>query len=317
MPNYNHSIKLEAAFRNSYSLSLSQTWGPRISRVLENTNSAVLRSIAVGSSKPITAWNGGNRTTSPLRDFKLEVQNTKYETNFGISRDVWNRDDAGIYSAEASQLGIYLTDHWSKLVAAQLILNSNWYDSVSLFGSHPIGNSTQTNDLTATEISSLNVATATAPSADEAANIINEAIMYSTGVIVNDANVAVNGTAKKFMFITGSAKIAGAYRSAVYRQNLAQGSTSVVDGLLRNGYNVEVVMDNALASDTDGIYMAIEDMPQKSFILHSESAPLFEIVGNGQNDSTGFFQDQVFVGVSQSRSLAMGDYTKIYRLTHS
>lgn len=316
MSKFNHSIKLHAAFVNSYQLGKASLWGPRISRILENTSSSTLRSIAIGSAAPVSLWTG-NRSTKPIKDYAIDTPNLLYETNFVIDRDAWARNEGELFTTESRQLGLYFADHWTKLVSAKLIANPNWYDGVSLFGAHPVLDTTQTNDLTSTELPSLNVGTATAPSAIESGNIINEALMYATGTMVSDANVAINGTAKKFLFVTGSSQIASAYRSAIFSQNLASGQTSPVDGLVKNGYQIEVILDNALAAQTTVSYMFIEDMSNKAFILHSESNVRFELTGVNDNDGLAFQTNNVQVGASQRRSCVVADYTKAFKLTHS
>ena len=316
MSKFNHSILLQAAFTNQYKLGKESTYGVRISRLLENTSASSLRAIAIGSSKPVEKWVG-NRSTKPLKDFKLEVQNELYETNFSIPRETWERNEANLFADESRQMGNYMADHWSKLVAQTLIANPTWYDGVNLFGIHPVINTTQVNDLTSTEIASASIVLNTQPSAEEAGDIINETLIYINSVIVNDANVAINFSAKRFLIICGTAKMAGAYRSAIMRQNLSSGSTSPVDGLIRSGYVIDVVLDNALSAGTTKVYFAVEDMANKAFILHSESNVRFELTGTGNNDSLAFQTNAVQVGCSQMRSLALGDYTKIFRLTHA
>jgi len=316
MNKHNHSIKLEAAFRGAYTDGLLNNYGPRISRVIENTNAATLRAIAIGSAKPVSAWLG-NRSSIPMKNFKIDSSTVLYETNFSVPREAWDRDEAGLFTEEARSLGGYMVDHWTKLVAEKILSGDLWYDGVAFYGAHPIGNTTQTTACTATQIPSANVGTATAPTADEASAVINEATMYMNYQLLNDANVAINASAKNFEIVCGTPALAGAFRSAVLRQNLSQGATSIVSGLNADGYNFKVVLDPALAASTDKVYMFITDQANKAFILHSERSPRFEISGLTDNDGLTFQTNNVQVGVSQNRGIVYGDHTKSIRITLS
>ncbi len=146
--------------------------------------------------------------------------------------------------------------HWNKLLT-QLVIDGDataCYDTQYFFDDdHSEGSSgTLKNKLTSTEVGALNVGTATAPTADEAAKAVLGVIEYMGTWLDDQGEPLQEDIPGDYVILAPAGPIASAFREAVASKRLDTGSGSRDNVLKEAGLNLEVRSSGRLTGNTAG-----------------------------------------------------------------
>jgi len=220
----------------------------------------------------------GGINAVPLANFALAVTNEDFEASIEVSLHDWRRDKVNQLSRKFSELARSFEEHWNKLAVTMIEANDTAYDGVSLFSaSHTLdgGSTTQSNLLTSSDLASLNVTNAAAPTKAECARILADASMYFYRFL-DDQGRPANQGAKRFMLLCHPA-VAPGFIQATRDQYYVQGGSNELGNL---GVSFDVVAEPRLTLGNNKVFLFREDgMSSKPFILQEEKAPSIQIVG--------------------------------------
>lgn len=244
----------------------------------------------LGNSPKFKEWIGGRAASHPKVD-GFTIRNKLWEQTLEFPIDDLRRDKTGQIMVRIGELAQAGASFWEDLLTT-LINNGTSgtaYDAVAFFGTtHPVaesttGSTTAKNTLTSSELGTLNVGTATAPTPDEAAKIIQGLVGYFH-TFKNDQGHLLNSNARSFTLMAGTADVWAPFSTAISQQYLTSGSSNPVSGLKSMGYNFDIVLNPNLTSATDCVYIFRNDGKLKPFILQEETAPTVTVIGAGSEE---------------------------------
>ncbi len=222
-------------------------WGTRFldAVALRTSSMAASERYAWLSNPPRSKKREGALDFTASSAKSIDVVNYPWQNAVTINRDDMRRDQTG----QAARMGATLADAmivdqtieiWTMLQNGDTTTNGLAYDGLDFWSaSHSEDNSgTQKNLVTATEIPDLNITTATAPTAEEAAVFILGMIGYMMG-FVDSGGRPMNSGARNFMVVYPLlTTFHGAISAAVSSNNLAGGATNPLAGA---GYTITPV----------------------------------------------------------------------------
>jgi len=275
------------------------------------SNSAQEKYAWLGNVPQMREWKG-NRIAKQLREYDYTIVNREFESTLEIALNDLRRDKTGQLVKRIGELAKRADTHWATLIT-ELITNATsatlgkCYDGNAFFSaSHADGDSgTQTNLLTATEVPTLNVGTATAPTAAEMAEAIFGAIGYSYSY-KDDQGEPINEDAKNWVVMAGNATIFGAAAKAI-AQNMVNSGGAAIDNVLKNvGLTITPVFNARLtaASWTDKFLLFRADAPVAPFIRQSETAMNVNALAEGSDYE--FTNKAHLYGVDVNRAAGYG-----------
>lgn len=258
----------------------------------------------LGMSPMLREWLG-NREANNLREQGLTIKNLTFEGTLEIDVDDMRRDKTGQIQVRIDELADRATDHWAKLLST-LILTSETalcYDGQAFFDTdHSEGDSgTQTNDLSASDYSALNVTTPTDPTADELATIILKMIQHQYSY-KDDKGEPMNGEAKNFLVQVPVSFWASALQ-AVTKNNLNTGSGVRENPLISDAFNVEVSANPRLTWTTKlAVYRT--DARTAPYILQEEQDVTMSAIAEDSEEE--FKNNRHLYGVKAIRNVGFG-----------
>jgi phage major head subunit gpT-like protein len=303
---------------------------PRLESVLE-TIWAPLISVEIPSDRAVEeyAWLGqvpilrewqGERTGEVLNKYSLSIRNTLYEATLPISVDDLRRDKTGILRTRVGDLATRTATHWNELLGT-FITNGEAgtsglaYDGQFFFDTdHGESGTSQTNDLTATEVPSANVNTTTTLTSTEAANIINETVAYMMSFTDDKGEPVNQGATDILILCTRPGHFAG-LNNAVNLNNLSTGTdNNPVLALRARGFNirVEYVAQRITAADKLYFFFGSPQMGGSALIRQTEVEPTVQI------DMSDEFKKNVhYFGVKALRGVGYGMWARAALVTLS
>lgn len=181
---------------------------------------------------------------------KITIVNKEYEASLRVPVKDWRRDKTGQIMARVGELADAAVAHWRSLVSALITAGTATacYDGQYFFSaSHTEGESgTQSNLITASDASALNVGTAAAPTAYEFAEAVKAVIPLFYG-LKDDKGEYLNEEAKAFTVMV-PLNLSNAANAAVQSQILNTGSGAVDNTINKGEYRVSVVTNPRLTS---------------------------------------------------------------------
>lgn len=254
----------------------------------------------------------GGLNATGLTNFSLDVTNEDFEATVEFSLHDWRRDKVGNITRRFSELARSFEEHWNSLSVTQLESGNLAYDGVALFSaSHSIGSSgTLSNLLTSSDLASLNVTTAAAPTKAECGRVLADLAAYFYRY-KDDQGRPANQGAKRFMLLCHPA-VAPGFIQAVRDEYYVQGGTNETRNL---GQTFDIVPEPRLASTTV-VYMFRTDGPSsKPLILQEEKAPSIQVVGP---DSEHAIKNNSVLAVAKAcRAVAPGEWRMAIKATLS
>lgn len=259
----------------------------------------------LGQVPSMRAWGEG-RSAKSLAQQRSQITNTHYEISIDISTEDLIRDNTGQILKRVDELADQSNNHWGELITALILAGdtTDCYDGLKYYAKadspHTEGSSgTQVNYLTSTEVTSLDVTTATAPTASEMSAAVLDCIAYMLGYKDNQGN-PVNNTARNWLVLTGAPKV---WTSAVagIKSTIINNTTNAI---ANSGLNIDVEYDSRLAAETSSFYLFRTDASVKPFIRQYETEPELRILGAGSEHE--FNNHSWRVGVDSWRGVGYG-----------
>lgn len=305
-----------ADFYPRFEASFDGSWVSKIATVV-NSDRDIEEYKFLGRTAPVREWTQG-RTHHELNKFGMTLRNKTWEQTLEIDVEDLRQDKTGQLSARVADMARVAALHPEKLIST-LIMDGDGttglcYDGQEFFDTdHSEGASgTQKNDLGSTEIPSANVTTATAPTPTEAGNVIVETIAYMMGW-VDDTGEPVNGEARDFIVMAGTASLYSACVQAVRLNNLASGAMSPVLGLTSAGLNITPVFNPRLSADTAVLCVFRADAAVKPFILQRAVPLETQLLGAGSEYEA--IHNKHLFGVKMVHNAGYGMWNQAARVT--
>jgi phage major head subunit gpT-like protein len=297
--------------------AMEKIWAPRISIELPS-NREVEELGWLGQVPMMRRWIGGRKETT-LNKYTLSVRNYPYEATLPISIDDLRRDKTGQISQRITDLATRTATHWNYLVgnwiaAGEAGTNALAYDGQFFFDTdHNESGTNQTNDLTATEVPSANVATTSTLTTTEAAGIVTETIAWMLGFTDDQGEPINQDPMEVFIVVTKPGHYNG-IRTALGLQNLGTGSGNNNPVLAWSSdykISVQYVPQRVTAADKLYFFFGNPSMGSTPFIRTTEQ------------DVTVRVEDEIFknrrklFGVDAVRGIAYGAWQKAALVTLS
>lgn len=308
------NANLIGLFDQMYETALNASWASQLGMVI-NSDGASETYGWLGAAPSLTELKGETKAEDGFAQFTYTLVNKEYARAIRIADKDLRRDKLGQLQARIGDMAQKAAEHWDSLVASLITANGTGYDSQNYFDTdHDESGTNQVNALTASHITTLNVGTATAPTADEMALILPEAV-GKFHLLTDDKGDAVNGGARNFMLLCGSAKIFASASHAIQANNLTAGASNPVAGLRASGYSVTPVLTPLLSSATDAFYLFRTDSVVKPFILQEEVA-LTPAMTDPSGDEYVKYRRRLF-SIYTSRAAGYGRWQSAFKLTLS
>jgi len=261
----------------------------------------------LGMTPAMREWIGG-RQAKGLRSNGLTIFNKKFEATVDIPLDWLRRDKTGQIRMRIGELADRAGEHWGDLLST-FIANGTGatsgycYDGKYFFDSdHSEGASgTQSNLLTSSEVSFLNVTTATAPTATEVMNSVLGVIAHMM-TYKDDQGKPMNANAKEFLVMVAP-YLMGPFMAGLFNAVVDSGaSNTIVAARSVEGFNISLAV-NPLLTWTTNFAVFRTDARTKAMIRQQEVAPQMKIKGAGSdyefdNDAHQYGVDSVDNGGS-------------------
>jgi phage major head subunit gpT-like protein len=313
------SGRITGTFYDMLEQQFDQSWASLLGWKNFDSNQPSETYKMLGSVPKFREWLGGRDLTKQKVD-SFTIKNKKWEQTLGFDTDDLRRDSTGqimVRLGELAQAGAY---HWEDLITSLVNTNGNCYDAQAFFATaHPVaesttGSTTAKNLLTASEVAALDVTTATAPTAQEAAKIITGLVGYFY-TYKNDMGHLLNRTAKNFLFMTSSVDVYSALGTAVSGDNLSVDVANPVRGLLNKGIKIAVELNPLLTSSAAVVYGFRTDGFVRPFILQQEFDPKITVIGEG-TDHAFKYHEHLF-GTEVNRNAGYGMWQHAVKATMS
>ena len=257
----------------------------------------------------------GPRLIKELRESSYTLINRKFEASMSVASDDMRDDKTGSLQRRIQELAQRPNSHWIKLISELLTGYASYkcYDGKAFFATnHSEGDSgTIANLATSSNITTLDVTTAAAPTASEMIEIVLGAIAYFK-TFKDDQGEPINENAKGFHFMAGTQPIYQALYKAINQKIVA----GVVDNALSyGGFNLTCSMNPRLSALTTVVFGFRTDAPVKPFILQEREG--IEI--QTRDESSGYYtmNDACFFGLKARRAAGYGMYQYALHMTMS
>jgi len=207
--------------------TMETIWAPRISLELPSDRE-VEELNWLGQVPTMTRWIGG-RNEEFLNKYSLTIRNYEYEATLPISVPDLRRDKTGQLRQRVSDLAVRTATHWNKL-AGTLITDGEAgtsglaYDGEFFYDTdHGESGTSQSNDLTNSEIPAADVATASTLTTTEAANVVTQTLAYMMS-LTDDKGEPSNGQGTSVLILCTKVGHYNGLRTALGLNNLGTGS---------------------------------------------------------------------------------------------
>jgi phage major head subunit gpT-like protein len=266
----------------------SMSWASKLGWLNTGSNQETETYKWLGNVPKFREWIGGRAAGHPKVE-SYSIRNKLWEQTLEFGLDDLRRDKTGQIQIRIGELAQAGSAFWEDLLTSLINTDGVCFDSQNLYDTdHPVsesttGSTTAKNEVVAGDIGVLNIGTATAPTPDEAAKVV-QALTGHFMTFRNDQGHLMNGTARNFLIMVGTADLWGPFQSAVTLPNLTSGASNPVGGLQARGFSFDVVLNPLLTSATDLVYMFRTDAKLKPFILQQETETQVQVIGAGSEE---------------------------------
>lgn len=309
-----NSNDIVADFYPRYEAEIAGQWatavGFPVQADLETENYRFL-----GQTAGLREWLGG-RHESILNRFSYSLTSKKYEDTLAIPVDDLRRDKTGQLRVRIADMAKKASQHWNSLVSTLITANGNAYDAVAFYAtSHAESGTSQKNLLTASEYGTLDIVTATAPTATEFANALVSVIGHFF-TLTDDQGDPANGEAKEFIVQVGTGALWGPLVMAISTNFLSNGVSNPLQGFASaQGFKIVPQLNPRLSSLTTNFVVHRTDGVIKPFILQDELGLQTQLIGEGSEEE--FKNDRHLFGVKAVRGAGYGDWKQSIKATFS
>lgn len=308
------NANLIGLFDQFYETALNASWSSSIANYFTSDKGTETYGW-LGAAPSLVELKGEAKAEDGFAQYSYSIINKEYARAIRIADKDLRRDKLGQIEARIGEMAQKAAEHWDTLVRDLITGSGNGYDGTTFFSTaHAESGTSQINALTASHITTLDVATAATPTADELAVILPEAI-GKFHLFTDDKGDAVNGTARNFMLLCGTAKIYASAVHAVKATNLAAGASNPVQGMTAAGYTITPILTPLLSSVTTSFYMFRTDSVVKPFILQEEVA-LDPKMTDESSDDYVKYRRKLF-SIYTSRAAGYGRWQSAAKLTLS
>lgn len=314
------SRDLIADFYPRLEATMEAIWFPKVA--LEIPSDRETEELAwLGQVPVMRQWIGG-RKEETLNKYSLTITNVLYEATLPISVPDLRRDKTSQIRQRVADLAVRTATHWNS-IGGTLITNgeagtsSLAYDGQFFFDTdHNESGTNQTNDLTATEVPSANVATTSTLTTTEAANIITETIAYMM-TLTDDKGEPINQGATNVLIICTKQGHYNGLKQATTLSNLGTGSGNNNPVLAWGNFNIEIqfVPQRVTAADKLYFFFGNPAMGSTPLIRTSEVGVQTQLIGAGSEEEFKF--NRHLFGVTATRGVAYGMWQKAALVTLS
>ncbi len=280
------------SFYEQLAAEYDMSWASKIGWLNSGSNQETETYKWLGQVPKFREWVNGRAAGHPKTE-TFSIRNKLWEQTLEFNVDDLRRDKTGQIMIRIGELAQSGSAFWEDILTT-LVNNGNTsgnvcYDGELYFDTdHPVkesttGSTTAKNLLTSSEVASLNITTATAPTPDEAAKIVGGLVGYFM-TYKSDQGHLLNSNAKSFLIMTATPDVWFPFQTALNQPFLSSGASNPLSGLQSRGFNFEVQMNPNLTSATDVVYMFRTDAKLKPFILQEETAPKVTVIGSGSEE---------------------------------
>ena len=314
------SRALIGTFYQTLEAGLAGSWMSLVS-FLASSQQKVEQYKWLGMSPAVRQWIAG-RQPQGLRADAYSLENLKFEATLDIEVDDLNRDKTGQIRLRVQEMADRINQHWEVLGSAALALGEAalCYDGQPFFAAtHVEGKSgTQTNLLTASEVTQLNVGTPAAPTPAEMAAAILGCIGYQYNFL-DDQGQPMNGQARQFLVMVPVSLFVPAL-AAVTAPVLTTSGGAAADNLLikamqGNGFQVSVVVNPLLNAWTTNFTVLRTDARAKALIRQEEYG--VKISAKAEGSEYEHDTDRHQYGIKVSRNVGYGYWQYALKATLS
>lgn len=318
MPQYAifDSADIQSQFYQALEAGMENVWALPISYLNSGSDRATENYNWLGQVPQLSKWLG-NRDISQLNKYALTVTNDVYQSSVDFDIEDFNRDKTGNIGRAIGGLASRTNTHWNSLIAT---LQNNGggstsglaYDAQYFFDSdHNESGTNQINDCSSSQITTADVATAAAPTATEAANVISEVMGYFM-TYTDDKGEPINQSINGLTIVTSKAAIYAAFLNASRLANLASGATNPVPAF---GLNFNVILSpRTTAANTVHFYIN-DSTTYRPYILQEQGGVQVQELGPGSDLAVNY--NKYRFGVKAVRGAAYGAWQKAMRVTLS
>lgn len=276
------------------------SWAPKIAWLQETQQDRETYKW-LGMSPALREWVGG-RQAKGLREDGITIVNKTFEATLDLNVDEIRRDQTGQSMVRVQELAERASEHVHQLISTAITDNGLCYDGQNFFDTDHVSHlsGTQINAIAAAHVASLNIGTATAPTADEFATALLDVIAYMMKY-ADDQGQPMNHNAKSWLVMVPANLWAPAVH-AIYGKLLTTSAGAARDNILQSlGLQIEPVYNPRLASSASAVwYIFRTDTVTKPFIDQEE---LFEV---SSDDKEEFTNNRILFGVKAIRAVGYG-----------
>lgn len=310
------SRDLVSGFGPALEAAMEKIWAPRIS--VEIPSDREVEEFAwLGQVPVLRRWVGG-RMEENLAKYTLSARNYEYEATLPISVPDQRRDKTGQIRQRVADLATRTATHWNSLVGTWVTngeagTSGLAYDGQYFFDTdHDESGTSQTNDLTATEVPAANVDTTTTLTTTEAANIVTQTIAYMMS-LTDDKSEPINQSPTEVLILCTKVGHYNGLKTALGLNNLGTGSGNNNPILAWSEYaiNVQYVPTRITAADKLYFFFGSPSMSSTPLIRTSEVGVSTGIIDQRLEHNRDLFC------VNATRGVAYGMWQKAALVTLS
>lgn len=303
------SNNLIPMFEELYEPQLAGQWAMQLGRLVPSTMGTETYG-SLGGAPELSEMTGDDKPEEGEAQYTYLLTNKEYAVSQRIRELDMRRDKLGQLETRIGEMADKAADHWNGLAATLLINGSSSgytsYDGATFYSAtHNESGTAQKNVVTASEIPDLNIGTATAPTPDEAAKVIQGMIGWQY-LYTDDKGTYANGNARSFLFVVGTAALWAPFSYAANATNLTSGASNPVAGMKSKGINIDVLLIPQLSSLTTTVQCFRTDARNKPLILQEE-VPLEPAVTTKASDEYVKFRRYIF-SLYTSRRAGFGNW---------
>jgi len=303
-----------AGFYPAYEAAMASIWSPMVS--IEIPSDREIEEYSwLGQVPVMREWVGG-RHEQPLNKYTHSIRNHVYEATLPISVEDLRRDKTGQVRQRANDLGTRTATHWDTLLAPLIVAGEAGtlglgYDGAFFFDvDHNESGVNQTNDLTATEVPSANVADPNVPTPTEAANIIMETISHQMS-LTDDQGEPINTGAKDVLILVTKPAHLSAFQSATIMTTFTGNVDNPIRGFTQRGWTFRVEYVSRMTA-ANKVYFSFGG---PALIRQNETDVVTQLQGAGSYEE--FTNNRHVFGVKAVRGVGYGNWQRAALVTLS
>lgn len=234
-------------------------------------------------------WSGQRQATRPGGNV-IRIANEVWESSINIPVDDFRRDKTGQIAARIDDLSQRVVDNFDKQIT-QLIIDGDGstsglaYDGQFFFDTdHSEGSSgTLQNNIDSSDVSQLNVGSATAPTQSEMSEAIIGVIGYMLQYL-DDQGEPLNGGARSFLVLCPT-NLWGPAMGGVFNAATIGASGAVASNVIKgSGFTIDVAANPRLNADSTSIFYVFRtDGATRPFIVQEEVGVSLDALAEGSD----------------------------------